>query len=436
MVEIVSAKSSFTVKTIEGLENLRIFMEVNKLGKPNFSKIGRDLTKDPRTIKKYYDGFEKATTRCKKSVVDEFYDVIKKLLCASPENIVKFYYIDHLHRYLQREHDLVTCRSNFHYYITQHKEFYSYFKENKSMAALMTEKPFGKQAQLDWKEKIKFTYSTGEIDVIHVASLILSASGTKTHEVYPSMSQDCLFDFLVTAFEEIGGVPDEILIDNAKTMMEKHRTKKFKGKVNAKMQQFADDFGFKVKPCIAGRPRTKAKVENPMKIIDEIRNYNGTLANFNELREKVKVICKEANSRINQKTNLPPVLVFQKEKEHLNPLPSVNVCSSYKLTVKKLNVNINSLFNYKSNKYSVPTEYIDKTVTVKVLDDTLYVYYSKKLITTHKLSSKKINYITEHHLQLTKITFPHYCETKTIEYAKNHLEQLEEFNEQLSNVTR
>ena len=411
-------------------------MEVNKLGKPNFSKLGLDLDKDPRTIKKYYYGFEKSKTRCKKSLVDDLYDVISNLLCGSSENITKFYYIDHLHRYLKREHDLITCKSNFHHYIKQHKEFYSYFKKNKAMAALMTETPFGKQAQFDWKEKIRFTYSNGETETVNVGSLILSASGTKVYGVYPAMSQDCLLDFLSSAFEELGGVPYELLIDNAKTMMDKPRTQNSPGKINIKMQQFADDFGFKIKPCVASRPQTKAKVENPMKIIDEIHNYNGTLSNFNELYEKVKIICKEANSRINQKTNLPPVLVFQKEKEHLKPLPSVNVCSSYKLTVKKLNVNLNSLFNYKSNKYSVPTEYIGKTVTIKVLDDTLYVYYSKKLITTHKISSKKINYITEHHLQLTKITFPHYCETKTVEYAKNHLEQLEVFNEQLSNVTR
>ena len=436
MVEIVSDKSSFTVKIIEDLKNLRIFMEVNKLGKPNFSKLGLDLDKDPRTIKKYYYGFEKSKTRSKKSLVDDLHEVISSLLYKSTENITKFYYIDHLYRYLKREYGLNTCKSNFHYYITQHEEFYSYFKKNKTTAALMTEKSFGKQAQFDWKEKIRFTYSNGITETIHIGSLILSASGTKVYGVYPSMAQDCLFDFLSSAFSELGGVPYELLIDNAKTMMDKARTKSSPGKINMKMQQFADDFGFKIKPCIASRPQTKAKVENPMKIIDEIYNYNGALSNFNELYEKVKIICKEANSRINQKTNLPPILVFQKEKEHLQPLPSVNVCSSYKLTVKKLNININSLFNYKSNKYSVPTKYIGKTVTVKVLDNTLYVYYSKKLITTHKISSKKINYLTEHHLQLAKMTFPHYGETKTIVYAKNHLEQLEVFNEQLSNVTR
>ena len=67
-------------------------------------------------------------------------------------------------------------------------------------------------------------------------------------------------------------------VDNIGNMAEKYSA----GKVNNKFQQFADDYGFKVQPCIAGHPHTKAKVEAPMKILDEIRAYNGKL-NYREL---------------------------------------------------------------------------------------------------------------------------------------------------------
>ena len=63
--------------------------------------------------------------------------------------------------------------------------------------------------------------------------------------------------------------------------MDKLSTAYQREKVNNKFQQFADDYGFKVRPCIAGRPNTKAK-EAPMKLLDEIRSYNRTL-NFDEL---------------------------------------------------------------------------------------------------------------------------------------------------------
>ena len=45
--------------------------------------------------------------------------------------------------------------------------------------------------------------------------------------------------------------------------MDVARTEHYGGKINVRFKQFADDYGFNVKPCIAGRPRTKAKVEAP-----------------------------------------------------------------------------------------------------------------------------------------------------------------------------
>lgn len=92
-----------------------------------------------------------------------------------------------------------------------------------------------------------------------------------------------------------------------KTVMDKARTEYDRGKINNKFQQFASDYGFKVHPCIAGRPRTKAKVEAPMKILDEIRAYNGKL-NYRELATKIN---NRVNSQVNQGTGRIPLLYFE-----------------------------------------------------------------------------------------------------------------------------
>lgn len=113
--------------------------------------------------------------------------------------------------------------------------------------------------------------------------------------VCPTKSQTYLFDFLVNALEVFGGVPEEIVIDNASTMMDKARTESSVGKVNPKFQQLADDFGFNIVPCVRASLNTKAKVENPMRIIDEIMSYNGLLDNEEQLYEKMQQITNEAN---------------------------------------------------------------------------------------------------------------------------------------------
>ena len=422
------------IKTVKDLPKLKTLIEVNNLDKPNFSAIARELGVDRRTVKKYYDGNINKKRKPKKSKIDDYYDIISNLLSAETDQI--FYYKTHLYRYLVREKGLHCSRSDFNYYILKHKEFAEYFKSKDRKNSVKSETPFGKQAQFDWKEKLDFTFSNGEKFMFNVGSLVLSASRFKYWAICPSTSQAYLFDFLVNAFEAFGGVPSEIVIDNASTMMDKARTESYDGKINPKFQQLADDFGFNIVPCVRARPNTKAKVENPMRIIDEIMTYNGFLANEEELYEKMSVITNEANSRICQATGLPPILVFKKEKEHLLPLPNDKICSSYKNTTISTKVNSNALFKYKGNLYSVPKDFIDKNIVVKVIDNNLYVYYAHKLITLHTISDKKLNYHENHHLEMIGLTFKSSPNEDLKDYAVKHLEEMRKFNEQLSTVTK
>lgn len=432
MILNININTVIDLNSVKDLSKLKMLVEVNNLDKPNFSEIGRRLGVDRRTVKKYYEGNIGKERKRKKSKIDDYYDIISSLLSADNKQV--FYYKSHLYRYLVREHGLECSRSNFNYFILNNKEFAEYFKPKAKRDAIKSETPFGKQAQFDWKEKLKFTFTDGTETILNVGSLILSASRFKVWTICPSTNQNHLFDFLANAFETIGGVPKEILIDNASTMMDKARTEYSKGKINNKFKQLADDFGFEIIPCIRARPNTKAKVENPMRIIDEIMNYNGVVKNLEELHEKMNVITNEANSRICQATGLPPILVFNKEKEHLQPLPNDKVCSSYKNMTVTTTVNTNALFKYKQNMYSVPAEFIGKRVFVEINENNLYVYYNKKLVTIHAISENKVNYHDNHHIQLLGLTFKGQDEETVSEYAEKHLKELEKFNEQLSTV--
>ena len=186
-----------------------------------------------------------------------------------------------------------------------------------------------------------------------------------------------------------------------KTVMDEARTKYSAGKVNNKFQQFADDYGFKVQPCIAGHPHTKAKVEAPMKILDEIRAYNGKL-NYRELVELVTRINNRVNAQVNQGTGRIPLMYYNKEKAFLNSLPADTIRKPYQITTNTVKVNHSSMFNYKGCQYSVPPEYIDKIVSLQVYDGYIHVYCNTEFITIHQLSLKKLNYISEHYAAIAR----------------------------------
>ena len=58
----------------------------------------------------------------------------------------------------------------------------------------------------------------------NVFVFILSYSRFRTYQISLTKNQEILFTFLDNSFEIIGGVPEEIVTDNMKTVMDEART--------------------------------------------------------------------------------------------------------------------------------------------------------------------------------------------------------------------
>ena len=426
MIIKVNVNSEIKVNSLVDLHKLKVIMEVNNL-KVNKSQIARELGVDARTVGKYLNGYVKPTTRNRKSPIDDFKPIIQSLL--SEESIQVFYYKRVLWQYLKDNHGLDCAQSSFRRYISNNVEFNDYFKRrkkgyisNKSTMRFETDK--GQQAQLDWKENIDFVLSTVEVININIFVLILSYSRFRIYKLSLEKTQDILFSFLNESFETFGGVPKELLTDNMKTVMDQPRTAYQSGKVNNKFQQFADDYGFKVRPCIAGRPNTKAKVEAPMKLLDEIRAYNGTL-NFNELHELISKLNNRINGTCHTSTGKIPVLHLEKEKDFLLNLPTEQIRNRYSIITTSVKVNRQSMISYKSNQYSVPPEYINKKLKLQVYDNQLHLYYNTNLVTIHEIKNQKLNYHDNHYLQISYLTFKN-SKYEMNEIAKNNLKMIGE----------
>ena len=426
MIIDANINTNIEIKNLKDLHKLKPFMEENKL-KINKSQIARELGVDARTVGKYIDGYSKPTTRNKKSKIDDFQPIIKELLCEN--SIQVFYYKRVLWEYLKDNHGLDCAQSSFRKYISNIPEFNDYFKRRKkgyisNKSIMRYETDCGQQAQLDWKENIDFVLKTGEIININIFVLILSYSRFRVYKLSLDKSQDILLSFLNDSFETFGGVPKELLTDNMKTVMDQPRTAYRKGKVNNKFQQFADDYGFKVRPCIAGRPNTKAKVEAPMKLLDEIRAYNGQL-DFQELNDLVSKLNNRINSKCHTTTGKIPILHLEKEKDFLSELPPQQIRNQYKITTTSVKVNHQSMICYKSNFYSVPPEFIGKKLKLQVYDNLLHLHYNMDLVTIHEIKNQKLNYHNDHYLQISSMTFKS-TDFDIKEIAKNNLKMIGE----------
>lgn len=417
------------ITQLSDLENLRKQMEVFNL-KPNFSELARVLKKDRRTIKRHYYQGKIKQTRNKPSKIDEYTDLLDKLLGEESIQIFKSKRI--LWQYLVDQTELNISYSAFRAYLLKNSKYNDYFKNKShknSKAILRVETIPGEQAQIDWKEDVKFTTKYGEKLSLNVFCMVLSYSRYKIFHVTLSRNQDVLISCVTECLEHIEGVPKVIVCDNMKTTMDKARTVKTSGVINIKFQEYAKEMGFELKPCVAYRPQTKGKVENIVKLLDEIYAYNGKL-DYTELVELVNKIMMRWNLQVHQTTREIPIISLQKEKDSLLPLPHEKIRNRYKITTLQVKVNKQAMISYKSNQYSVPIEYIGKKLNLQVEDNYLYLYDNMKLVVSHLLSEKKLNYKEAHYEQFVKHTWNDIDEKRLKEQTKRNLAVIgERFND-------
>jgi transposase len=379
-------------RRIPKMKELKKQIEIIKVMgmKPNFSELARMYGIDRRTVKKYYEGYEgKPKKRKKPSKLDKYSNEIKIKLSIKGVTIRAVY------EKLKDEGLDVGTYSNFSKYVKR--------KELKPEKIVKGHPRFetlaGMQAQVDWKEDIKLQSRTGETFEFNVFNYKLGFSRYCYFEYRKEKTQQDVFECLISAFKETGGVPKEILFDNMRTVVDITESGR---KINSKMKAFAKDFGFKIKLCKPVHSYTKGKIESANKFVSWVLAYDGEFENEDELKEIIKRINRKVNTQISQATNVTPILLFQKEKEYLSSVPDANIVESYLSHCLKVKVHKDSLIYYKGNRYSVAEKYINKTVSLKIKENLLYIYYNTELITIHKIieGSKKINYLPEHYQML------------------------------------
>lgn len=413
------------------IENLEDFSKLKPLIdnglKVNWSRISREHGCDRRTAKKYSNGYTKPTNRKRPTQFDEYYPTIKKLL---NDSVKVFDYKSILWKYLVDNHSLKAPESSFRRYISSVEEFQQYFDKKKKSA--VTEGPSirfetepGEQAQLDWKESMDMVLNTGEVITVNVFAIILGYSRFRFLKLTLSKTQDILLNHLDEAFAAFGGVPKRLLVDNMKTAMDDARTQYSGGKVNNRFQQFADDYGFTVAPCIAGRAKTKGKVEAPMKILNELKAYQGDLS-YVGLHDKVVQINNRENHRYHEGYDGIPALLFQKEKDFLLKLPTNSVRKSYMITTTTVKVNASSMITYKRNQYSVPPKYVGLTLQLQAHDNHLHIYSNTSLVAMHEISTKRLNYLESNYIDIVKQTLNFHDDNKISEIAVNNLKMIGE----------
>ena len=387
---------------INSLEDISLISNFYMKGqiKLNITRTAKELGISRKTLSKRLNGFIPKKTRTRKKYLDDFRNNIKELL---DDEYRIFDYIDHLYETMIDEYNITCNRSTFNRYINSDLELSKMFKTSKKKGFTERfETPPGQQAQFDLKERVKLNYASGEVVKVNVATLTMGFSRYNFREIVLDTKYETVISFLAKAFDELGGAPKELVIDNIKCLVDTPRKGDLPAILNNKFIEFIKDYNINCLPCMPRRPETKGKTETQNKKPSRLKNYNGIYNNLLDIHEKLKMINDLENEGISQATNLPRTLLLQKEKDKLNPLPARSIREKYYLNLNEVKVTNDSLISYKTNKYSVPMNLIGFKVNRVVYNNYLHLYYNNKIVAVHKISNKKINILKEHNLTYSK----------------------------------
>lgn len=383
--------------------------------KPNYSALGRLYGIDRRTAKKRYNGIKPKEKRVKTSKLDSYVDIIKDKINIPGSNMKAVY------KFITMNIDSsIGGYSNFRKYINKNKDI---IRIKNTEAHVLFETDYGEQLQFDWKGPITIHLKDSTEISFYIFSTTLSASRFHTFIYSNFMTRESVQKCLIETFQIIGGVPKECLTDNMSSIVN-YSQYDFVPEFKA----FSKDMGFIPKHCKVGHAYTKGKDESCNRFVNWILPYDYELNNENDLIEVIKKLNKEINQEINQTTNMPPVSLFQTEKEYLQPLPNQIIIDNYLDTLIPVKVQNTMLIYYKGGRYSVPKKYINQTVKVKEVDNKLFIYYNKELISMHNISNKKINYNENDYIEGLSSTIYHKSKDEIEVFAKHNLELLEKFN--------
>ena len=236
----------------------------------------------------------------------------------------------------------------------------------------------GEAMQVDWGEGT--VYMAGERKTVNLLCARMCYSCKPIVLAYRYQNEESFHHAFVTIFELLGGVPRDVIFDNARVAV-----KKGFGPCAVKQAGYAAlcaHYAFNAVFCNAASGNEKGLVESLVgwarrNILTPIPKVN----DFEELNELLAKGCREyGNHIITSRGNVTVDELFEHEKKALNKLPQCPFETAKCLDVR---VSTYSTVRFQTNDYSVPTTYVGQNVGVKAYPEKVEIYSNGVLIAVH-----------------------------------------------------
>ncbi len=353
-----------------------MYQEIKKLKLLGRSKnqVSRELMIDIKTVRKYWgmndQEYQKSLNEF--SYREKEFDRLKKdILEVYEKNDFIHLNVSSVHDYLLEIKGELPANEN------TLRNFVNYLIETRQLIlngrqryyTKVSELPYGRQLQLDFGQ---YTDRYGRKYYIFAA--VLSASRYKYAALQegPFRTED-LIGHLLDCFGYLGGIPEELVIDQDCTMVVSENsgdiiyTKDF--------QYFIEEMDLKMYVCRGADPESKGKIENVVKFIKysffPVREFNSIVEASESLMKWLK---RKANGKISQATMKIPLIEIETERLSLRPLRNSIFRKDRIGAREERSVSDKCRIAVDTSQYDVPEIYRNGSVDIYKTGDKLFVF--------------------------------------------------------------
>ncbi len=221
------------------------------------------------------------------------------------------------------------------------------------------------------------------------ASAVLCYSRLLFFQINPAFQRfDCKV-FLTDALRYIGGVPQQVMIDNTHVVVLRGTGREMIPV--PEMEAFGERFGFNFIAHERGDANRSARVERPFSFIENNFLVGRKFSSWGDLNDQARQWCDRVNGTYKKHIRAVPRELFAVERLHLKPLPAW-IPEVYRLHQRT--VDVEGYVSLHSTRYSVPVSWIGRRVEVRETRDKVEIELDPRHLVTHARTVAPMQRIT------------------------------------------
>ena len=261
----------------------------------------------------------------------------------------------------------------------------------------------GEKIFVDFAGKTVPIYSenTGEVKAAQIFVACLGASGLVFAHAVESQKMGDWLNCHIEMFKFFGGVSSFVVPDNLRSAVSRHTKQEVL--INRSYQELAEHYQTIILPARVRKPKDKSLAEISVRIVqswalNRLRNIK--FFSIAELNEKLKTQIDALNTRITRTYPESRLTRFlNHEQIFLKPLPNIH----YSVAFWNYGFRVPEDYHikFKDSFYSVPYQYRQHLVDLRVTNTTIEIFNGAKRIASHLLIEKghqtDINHMPKSH---------------------------------------